>query len=425
MPRCRRVLLCLAILACAALRVWAASGTPREAAAIEKLGAMNEEPEELPDHYVSPRLNALAHRKPLPSNLPAKAEGEEGLDAAQIPEPPSSARRRVDVVPGPLTRMDARPKPATQRPPDPFVVKTFPKQKRSTYTGDGECFGCHQDKKDNWRRSLYGLVHYDLSEKSERRGCEGCHGPGSAHIEAGELEGITNPKKLERRQISQLCLSCHAEERLIRRQSWHFTDHNESDITCVDCHSVHHPKAEKALSAEPNQLCVRCHREELSYFTMTSHHPVKVEQAGVLRSQRDGKVLCLDCHQVYSARNPRNLRGDKKDACVACHPQYRGPFLFEHGGGNEATSDGCMTCHLPHGSPNRSLLKRPDRAVCLVCHTDRFDHFNLPGFTCVTTGCHSDIHGSNQSRILIPAASAAGATGVLSPQQVLDQTGGP
>ena len=427
MAPCRWVLLCLLLLA--ARCIGAEPSPSRETAALDQLGALNDESAPPQDNFVSPRVRALVNRKPLPSQIKSAKGDAEDFDAGAIPAPPSSAHRTVDIVPGPLTRMDARPVDA-RRPPDPFLVKTFPHQKRSTYSGDGECFSCHQDKKDNWRRSLYGLVHYDLSIPSERRGCEGCHGPGSAHTEAGDLGTITNPRKLDRRAVSQLCLSCHAEERLIRRQSWHFTDHNESEVTCVDCHSVHHPKADKALRDEPNTMCLKCHREQATFFTLTSHHPVKAEGNDAFRSLRDGKVLCLDCHQVYSARHPHNLRGDKREACLACHPQYRGPFLFEHGGANEATSDGCLTCHLPHGSPNRSLLKRPDRSVCLVCHTDRFDHNNFPGFTCVTSGCHSDIHGSNTSRILIPALSGANSNargvsvpGVPTPADLLDQTG--
>jgi predicted CXXCH cytochrome family protein len=151
---------------------------------------------------------------------------------------------------------------------------------------------------------------------------------------------------------------------------------------------------------------------------------MKVEQVDGLRSMREGKVRCIDCHQVYSARNPRNLRGDKQEACLACHPQYRGPFMFQHGAANEAISDGCLTCHLPHGSPNRSLLKRPDRSLCLACHADRFDHNDFPGFTCVTSGCHSDIHGSNQNRLLIPGGSSLGVSrsGLATPRELLDRT---
>jgi DmsE family decaheme c-type cytochrome len=272
---------------------------------------------------------------------------------------------------------------------------------RSEYASDTDCLGCHPDKKDDWRRSIYGLIHYDRAIPPERRGCEGCHGPGGEHVvQGGEKDWIVNPAKLDRRSVSRLCMSCHAEERLIRRQAWHFTDHHESHVTCLDCHSVHRPKADKALSDEPNRLCLRCHADQKSYFTMTSHHPVKAERNDALRSLIDGKVRCIDCHQAYSAKNPRMLRGDKNEACLQCHPEFRGPFLFQHGGGNDLLADGCATCHIAHGSPNRYLLKRPDRTLCLTCHTDRIDHF--PGPTCYSTGgCHNDIHGSNSNRWMI------------------------
>jgi predicted CXXCH cytochrome family protein len=63
-----------------------------------------------------------------------------------------------------------------------------------------------------------------------------------------------------------------------------------------------------------------------------------------------------------------------------------------------------MTCHQPHGSPNRSLMTRPDRALCITCHTDRMTHGG--GRSCFSAmGCHNEIHGSNKNRLMIGAAT--------------------
>lgn len=400
----RILLACLLVVVSAP--VWAARQPPPAAVPPEE-DAVEE------DTYVGRDLRELSRRKPLVDapakkgrarEVPGPALPVSDLDPAAVPPPPATARARLLALPrdpAAKERVLTPPPLSRERYVNPLVKRIFPGQERAEYTGDGTCLNCHKTKKDDWRRSVYGLVHYDRGTEPDRRGCEGCHGPGSVHIEqGGDKEWITNPERLDRRKISKLCLSCHAEERLIRRQAWHFTDHNESDVTCLDCHSIHKPKADKALADEPNRLCLKCHADQKAFFTMTSRHPVKVEQVHGLQSLREGKVRCIDCHQAYSARNPRNLRGDKSEACLSCHPEFRGPFVFQHGGGNEVLSDGCMTCHLGHGSPNRALVKRPDRALCLTCHTDRFDHFQGP--SCFTTGgCHSDIHGSNTNRLML------------------------
>jgi predicted CXXCH cytochrome family protein len=72
-------------------------------------------------------------------------------------------------------------------------------------------------------------------------------------------------------------------------------------------------------------------------------------------------------------------------------------------------TEGCETCHIPHGSMNAKLLRRPVVfTLCLECHngsasgltgggvplqTSRHNLFD-PKFQRCTT-CHVRIHGSN------------------------------
>jgi hypothetical protein len=42
--------------------------------------------------------------------------------------------------------------------------------------------------------------------------------------------------------------------------------------------------------------------------------------------------------------------------CVKCHTDKRGPFVFEH---PPVRVEGCEICHMPHGSMNPKLLRRP------------------------------------------------------------------
>jgi predicted CXXCH cytochrome family protein len=95
--------------------------------------------------------------------------------------------------------------------------------------------------------------------------------------------------------------------------------------------------------------------------------------------------------------------------CVQCHVDKRGPFIFEHQAGE---TDGCITCHRPHGSENAKLLTRVAVApLCLECHTgngdfgvrsnrgitypDHATHSMIDPHYQRCTGCHVAIHGSN------------------------------
>jgi DmsE family decaheme c-type cytochrome len=96
-----------------------------------------------------------------------------------------------------------------------------------------------------------------------------------------------------------------------------------------------------------------------------------------------------------------------EEACLKCHTDKRGPFMFEHAA---VRIEGCESCHSPHGSTNARLLRRPVVfTLCLECHNGggnfgrqgdgialQTPSHNMadPRFRNCTT-CHVRIHGSN------------------------------
>lgn len=47
--------------------------------------------------------------------------------------------------------------------------------------------------------------------KTERQGCESCHGPGKAHVDGGgDKSKIRTFENETAKQISENCLACHA-----------------------------------------------------------------------------------------------------------------------------------------------------------------------------------------------------------------------
>jgi DmsE family decaheme c-type cytochrome len=94
------------------------------------------------------------------------------------------------------------------------------------------------------------------------------------------------------------------------------------------------------------------------------------------------------------------------EACLKCHTDRRGPFVYEHA---PTKVEGCERCHFPHGSTNSRLLRKPVVfTLCLECHNGggtgtrragvdlQTSQHNLldPKFQRCTT-CHVRIHGSN------------------------------
>lgn len=273
-------------------------------------------------------------------------------------------------------------------------------QKGAEYAGTDKCLECHRAYGEEGRASLSAL--YALSSAilvDQRKGCEGCHGPGSKHVE-GRLAAITNPRKLTKMGQADLCFSCHAVTVRAGDPVRHFPGHSANHVSCSGCHQVHQPKAEKFLKEEPNRLCISCHRDVATEFNRRSKHPIRPEEPSPRSSQRGGKMRCIDCHRAWHRRDDPNGRQPNVATCQGCHAETRGPFLFPHDAGSQEMTNGCQACHLPHGSPNRHLLRANGRSLCLSCHSD-FATGHFPAPTCTTTACHQDIHGSNANVFLL------------------------
>jgi DmsE family decaheme c-type cytochrome len=115
---------------------------------------------------------------------------------------------------------------------------------------------------------------------------------------------------------------------------------------------------------------------------------------------KEGLVECSDCHAVHGAGTLKLARalpgGDA--ACFKCHADKQGPFAFEH---VPVKTEGCSSCHTPHGSTNPRLLRvSQTNLLCLQCHTfpsvsPSGPAHNLSQKYQACTMCHPAIHGSN------------------------------
>ncbi len=211
------------------------------------------------------------------------------------------------------------------------------------YVGQESCVSCHAQQGKEFANSTH--AKYTFSEKdAEGQGCEICHGPGSKHVEAGGQGFIINPKK------------------------------------------------------NP-QTCFECHPEKKAEFSLQYHHPVL-----------EGKMSCADCHAPHTEEilpGSAVTLENTNEKCLKCHPEYRGPFVYEHG----AMREGCTVCHTPHGSINDKMVLASDNNLCIKCHYeqayptlgDTAHGAAFGGASFLSYGkksclkCHFNMHGDNFS----------------------------
>ena len=120
----------------------------------------------------------------------------------------------------------------------------------SGYVGDDDiCLTCHEDTAKGYRGSPHGRAK-DARTPAAKAGCESCHGPGQAHVDAdGDKTKIKQPAKISTREASDICLTCHNRS---EHDEWSGGKHDSRNVGCLSCHSVHTPKSEKR-SSRPRQ----------------------------------------------------------------------------------------------------------------------------------------------------------------------------
>ena len=264
------------------------------------------------------------------------------------------------------------------------------------YVGAEICKACHAEQFEKFSQTKMGrLFLHQPRNTAEGLACEGCHGPGQAHVDAGGGKGkgglITFAKNdrtpVEKRNA--VCLTCHTKG---NRVFWKGSTHESRDVACTNCHKVMENASPRAQLAKESELetCGTCHLQKRAAQMRSSHMPV-----------REGKMTCTSCHNPHGTVTPALLKENSlNDTCYSCHAEKRGPFLWTH----PPVQESCANCHDPHGSNHEKMLKVARPRLCQQCHiesrhpTNPYGRDNASlkfvlGRSC--SNCHSVIHGSN------------------------------
>lgn len=284
-------------------------------------------------------------------------------------------------------------------------------------TEDNACATCHEQTVRDFSKTVHGKAPNDwkltgspATEYASAQTCIACHGDPTEHINnGGDPTKIKNPAKLSAKESVESCQSCHSQ--VNEHAQWRGSKHESAGLTCVNCHSPHHPGGQKSLEGNfvamsftaiqsqtkllkfrsEADTCFSCHTDVRKSMFQRSTHLFRNED----REQRNS---CSSCHEPHGSIGEKMMRtGSVNETCYTCHAEYRGPFLFEHAPVRES----CANCHKPHGSNNVSLLKQRAPMLCQQCHIQG-RHQTVPGRpdsafnknrSCAN--CHSQIHGSN------------------------------
>jgi predicted CXXCH cytochrome family protein len=324
----------------------------------------------------------------------------------------------VAVLPAPGQKLTASPKAAS------VTWKAPPNAKPESFAGGDLCMACHPSEAEQFGKTIH--ANAAPADAKYGTGCESCHGPGKAHVEAMADAGTDAAKIAAAKKLifsfqgkpadnAAHCLNCHTsspDQRLFDR-----SEHKMLGVACNGCHSSHllgavdkkapprseYPQAkffqlpqrseetrwltQSLLKQKQPDLCFSCHKTIQAQFSLPSHHRVP-----------EGLIKCTDCHEAHGTMNRTLLKQPNFEVCVSCHTEKRGPFLYEH---PALKVEGCTACHSPHGTIEpHLLLRREGRFLCLQCHVnpaaDNVPHSRLSFQTrgdCVR--CHVQIHGSN------------------------------
>lgn len=232
--------------------------------------------------------------------------------------------------------------------------------------------------------------------------CASCHGgdPTSADPDKAMSRKAGWKGKIDRKQIPQLCGTCHSDPAYMRRfnpslrtdqlSQYHTSVHGKrlaagdaKVAVCTDCHGVHDLRAPSDSRSKVNPVnvadtCGRCHADasymsgykiptnQFAEYGKSVHHYALVVNGDL------SAPTCTTCHGNHGAAPPGFA--SVANVCSTCHVFQA--QLFDSSPHKDAFASvglpGCVTCHSNHdiAHPTDELIGTGDKSVCTHCHTE-------------------------------------------------------
>ncbi len=131
--------------------------------------------------------------------------------------------------------------------------------------------------------------------------------------------------------------------------------HPALEAGCPSCHAAPHAKKKPELSlvSAPPDLCFNCH--DKAVFTK------KVQHSAVAAG------MCTSCHNPHSSNNRKLLKAEQPELCYTCHDKGMFTKKTVHA---PVAAGMCGDCHNPHSSDTMFQLPKPIDDLCVSCHTE-------------------------------------------------------
>jgi hypothetical protein len=232
--------------------------------------------------------------------------------------------------------------------------------------------------------------------------CAACHGGDASNDDPEKAMSRTAgwKGKIERKQIPELCASCHADAERMKKynpglrvdqfQQYKTSVHGmkwaKGDVkvaVCTDCHGVHDLRApsDPRSNVHPTNIattCSHCHADaqymkpygiktdQFANYEQSVHHDAMVVRGDL------SAPTCTTCHGNHGATPPGVA--NVTNVCSNCHVFQA--QLFQTSPHKDAFAamgfPGCVTCHSNHAikHPTDEMIGTGPNAVCTKCHTE-------------------------------------------------------
>jgi hypothetical protein len=222
------------------------------------------------------------------------------------------------------------------------------------------CIFCHSGRANPVANTNGGYQSIPFSEVAI--GCENCHGPGEAHVEAtahgGSVEkaasAIVNPAKLTPELANNICMACHelGDARILQPRKSYGDIRPGTPLDRVLSILMVPPTRESP--PQPDHL--------QQYYSMTL--------SKCYRASR-GRLRCITCHDPHVEPSEPEASAFYNKRCLTCHTDKAcrlSPIKRQR----TNPPDNCISCHMPkrdvkfiaHASlTNHRILAQPNEPL--------------------------------------------------------------